>query len=194
MRNVDQFFIKKEKWTKELILLHEIILQHGFDCALKWGAPTYIINGQNVIGLAAFKNHFGLWFFQGALLKDKNKILVSAQEKTKALRQLRFNSFDDIDLKILKSYIVEAKCNALAGNEVPKAKLKNIDTPEILDKALSSDDTLAIAFNALTSYKRKEYKLYIIEAKRETTKVSRLAKIIPMIKSGVGLHDKYKNC
>ena len=31
------------------------------------------------------------------------------------------------------------------------------------------------------------------KAKRETTKRSRLHKIIPMINEGIGLHDKYKN-
>ena len=42
--------------------------------------------------------------------------------------------------------------------------------------------------------KQREYSEYIIEAKREETKQKRVEKIIPMIKIGAGLNDKYKNC
>lgn len=193
---IEQFINKKEKWKEGLLVLHETIMQHGYESGIKWGAPTYMINGQNVIGIGAFKNHFGLWFFQGALLKDKDHVLVNAQEKTKALRQMRFESVDDIDVKVVEAFVKEAKANAEAGKEVPKAKpnAKKIEVPELLQEKLDDDLALKEAFEALPPYKRKEYKLHIAEAKRESTKVSRLEKIIPMIRAGVGLHDKYKDC
>ena len=61
-------------------------------CALgetvKWGGPVYTANGRNVVGLAAFKSCFGLWFFDGARLADKDRVLVNAQEgKSKSMRQ-----------------------------------------------------------------------------------------------------------
>ncbi|MDT0687112.1 DUF1801 domain-containing protein [Autumnicola psychrophila] len=37
---------------------------------MKWGAPVYTLEGKNVIGLAAFKNHCAMWFFNGASLKE----------------------------------------------------------------------------------------------------------------------------
>ena len=40
-------------------------------------------------------------------------------------------------------------------------------------------------------YTRAEY---ISDAKRDETKVKRLAKIMPMIQEGKGLNDKYRNC
>lgn len=193
---IEKFIAKHEKWQEGLIVLHETIMQHGYEATIKWGAPTYVANGQNVIGLGAFKHHFGVWFFQGALLKDKAKVLVNAQEKTKALRQLKYKAVDEIDLKIVSAYAKEAKANAEAGKEVPKAKpnTKKVETPDLLQEKLNTDLELKEAFKALPPYKRKEYKLHILDAKREATKISRLEKIIPMIKAGVGLNDKYKNC
>ena len=44
----------------------------------------------------------------------------------------------------------------------------------------------------MTLGKRKEYAAYVIEAKREETKVKRLEKIKPMILEGIGLNDKYR--
>jgi uncharacterized protein YdeI (YjbR/CyaY-like superfamily) len=37
------------------------------------------------LGIGAFKNHFCLWFHQGVFLKDKQTLLINAQEnKTNA--------------------------------------------------------------------------------------------------------------
>lgn len=44
----------------------------------KWSAPVYTSNGKNIVGLGAFKSYTGLWFFQGALLKDEKKLLINA--------------------------------------------------------------------------------------------------------------------
>ena len=63
-----------------------------------------------------------------------------------------------------------------------------------LKKELQNDAELNRAFKSLTPGKQREYADHINEAKRDATKQSRLEKIIPMIKEGIGLHDKYKNC
>jgi len=39
---------------------------------------------------------------------------------------------------------------------------------------------------------RREFSDYIADAKRTETKLSRIAKILPMIIAGVGLNDKYR--
>lgn len=54
----------------------EIVLSTQLQVAIKWGAPIYTFDGKNIVGLAAFKSHIALWFFQGALLKDRNKKLI----------------------------------------------------------------------------------------------------------------------
>lgn len=35
---------------------------------------------------------------------------------------------------------------------------------------------------------------YVAEAKREETRLRRVEKILPMIRAGGGLHDRYRNC
>jgi len=42
--------------------------------------------------------------------------------------------------------------------------------------------------------KKLELPPELAEAKREATKRSRLEKVLPMIRDGQGLHDKYRNC
>jgi len=195
INSVEEYIERHEKWTDALILLRSILNTTELKETLKWSAPVYTMDGKNVVGLGAFKNHFGLWFFNGVFLKDKKHLLVSAQETTKALRQMRFQSIEEIDKHTVLSYVKEAIENQKLGKELkPEKKPKNVLLPAELQKKLKTDKDLNKAFNELTPYKQREYAEYIGEAKREATKQSRLKKIVPMIRKGFGLNDKYKNC
>ena len=193
---VDEYISKKENWTKELMLLRTVFADLTLDETIKWGSPVYVFNGKNIVGLFAFKNYCGLWFFQGTLLKDKDKVFVNAQEgKTKAMLQWRFNSIDEINTAQIKEYVLEAIENVKLGNEIkPTRNSKPVIIPEELQQELEKNKELKKSFDNFSLSKQREYADYIAEAKRASTKLKRLEKIIPMIISGVGLHDKYKNC
>ena len=111
------------------------------------------------------------------------------------MRQMRFNSEDDIDINVLKQYVLEAMSNSEAGLEVkPKRNLKPIVIPEELKTEFSKNEKLEYRFNEFTISKKREFCEYIALAKREGTKLKRIEKIIPMILDKVGLNDKYRNC
>lgn len=193
---VDEYIGKKEQWRKELTLLRNALLELPVEETIKWGAPTYTYEGKNIVGLAAFKNYCGLWFFQGGLLKDTHKVLMNAQEgKTKAMLQWRFPTIKDIDTKLIKAYVLEAIENQKQGKEIkPQRNKKPLIIPELLQNELETNFSLKENFESFSLSKKREYADYISEAKREATKQYRLEKIIPMILEKKGLHDKYKNC
>ena len=194
--SVEEYIETNEKWSDALAQLRDVLLQTELEETLKWSIPTYTINGKNVCGIGAFKEHFGVWFFQGVFLKDELGILRNAQEgKTKAMRQLNFSSIDEIDKNVLLRYVKEAIANQKAGKEVkPDRSKKETIVPDELKVAFNANSVLEAAFKSLTPYKQREYCEHIASAKREATKHSRLEKIKPMIIQGIGLHDKYKNC
>lgn len=82
---VDEYIAHKSDWSEELKQLRSIMLSTGMEETVKWGGPVYTVNEKNVCGLAGFKNHCGIWFFNGVFLKDTQSLLVNAQESTKAL-------------------------------------------------------------------------------------------------------------
>jgi len=63
---VTTYINDKNTWTQELNLLRSVLLEVGFEETVKWGAPVYTHKGKNIVGLSAFKNYCGLWFFQGS--------------------------------------------------------------------------------------------------------------------------------
>ncbi len=134
-----------------------------------------------------------MWFYQGVFLNDNAKVLINAQEgTTKALRQWRFTSVDEIDDQLVLQYVGEAIQNAKDGKELRPDRDKKLVIPEELQAAFDNDKNLAKAFLAFTPGCQRELAGYIAEAKRIETRESRLQKIIPMILEKRGLNDKYK--
>jgi len=195
VKNAEEYIDVHSKWEHELRQLHELILTTDLKSEIKWGAPVYTLEGKNVVGLGAFKNHIGIWFFNGALLKENTAMLVNAQEgKTKALRQIRFEKEEEIENSVLLPYIKEAILNQHEGKELKPVKVKKVVISEELSQAFLRDPELKESFDRLSPGKQREYAEYISLAKKEETRKRRLEKSAPMIKMGAGLHDKYKNC
>lgn len=181
------------QWEQEVEYLHSIIRKLNLEEAIKWGATIYTHKGRNVVACGGFNNFFSLWFYDGVFLSDPYKVLVNASEgKTKALRQWRFTSKDEIDETKIAAYIREAIRNVDEGKTWTPERSAELAIPEALQEALDADAAFNDAFTALSFYKQKEYVEHIETAKREATRLSRLEKIKPMILDGKGLNDKYR--
>ncbi len=192
--NTDEFLAAQTEWQAGLKQLRSLLLATELEETIKWGIPVYTIKNKNVVGLSAFKEYFGLWFYQGAFLEDSAQVLINAQEGiTKGMRQWRFSSEENIDSALVTAYLKEAIQNQKEGKMIRLAKPKSeLVLPEELQQFLVKNKALSIAFEKLTLGKRREYATYISEAKRVATKVQRLEKIRPMILAGEGLNDRYK--
>ncbi len=192
-KTVDEYFLNLQNGKEILLILRDLLKTTDLVETIKWGAPAYTINGKNVIGMAAFKSYVGLWFFKGALLEDKAKVLINAQEDvTRALRQWRFASVEDRDDKLLLRYVHEAIKNQKQNKEIKPNRKKEIVIPNELQEAFENNSMLENRFNQLTPGKKREFAAYVSAAKRAETRQSRLQKVIPQIIEGIGLHDKYR--
>jgi len=133
INSAEDYFLVKSQWDNILKQLREIILLTELTETLKWGIPTYTLDGKNVAGLVAFKSFVAIWFFNGVLLKDETYKLINAQAgKTKALRQWRFSSIEEIDSTLIKAYLKEAIKNQQEGKTVKPEKKKPLIIPEML--------------------------------------------------------------
>ncbi|KGO90707.1 YdeI/OmpD-associated family protein [Flavobacterium suncheonense] len=186
---------KTNQWEEELGILKSIIDKTELEEMTKWGGPVYTINKKNVVGVGGFKSYVGIWFFNGVFLKDDKKVLVNANEGvTKALRQWRFESKEEIlkNEKAILQYINEAIANEKAGLAIKPEKKEEI-VSELWNAELKADKALKSAFEAFTPYKQREFLEHIESAKQEKTKLSRIEKIKPMVLEGKGLNDKYRS-
>ncbi len=192
-KTAEAYFKNAPQWRDELLVLRKALLAAGLTETVKWGGPVYTLDGVNVVGLAAFKSYVGLWFFQGALLKDPAKILINAQEGvTKAQRQWRMASMQEVRPALVTKYAKEAAALARDGVKVERSAPKPLVMPAELKAALAADKRAAAAFKAMTPGCQREYADYVSEAKQPATRDRRVEKILPMIAAGGGLNDRYK--
>jgi uncharacterized protein YdeI (YjbR/CyaY-like superfamily) len=185
---------KNNDWDEELALLRSVIQKTELIETVKWGGPVFTLHNRNVLGIGGFKSYVGVWFFNGVFLKDKSGILVNANEGvTRSLRQWRFKSKEDIvqNENLLLEYIREAIENEKAGLTLKPQKKETVIS-EYFQAQLDLDAELATGFSTLSGFKQREFIEYIDAAKREETKAARMEKIIPLMKSGIGLNDKYR--
>ncbi len=155
----------------------------------KWG-PNFYYHGM-VCGFGAFKSHVAIAFFQGAMLKDPHKILIT-NPGNQHNRNIKFTDVKEIKATILKAYLKEAAANNKAGVVVKVAPdEKVVVVPDDLKKALAKLK-LTKAFDELAYYKRKEMVMWITDAKRDETRLKRLDKVIDLVDQRKGLNDHYK--
>lgn len=188
---VDWFFNKATKWQKEYDKLRTIILDCGLTEELKWGVPCYTDEGKNIVLIHGFKDYCAILFPKGALLKDREKILIQQTENVQAARQVRFTNIREIiDLaSVLKSYVKEAVKIERSGQKVELKKVSEYKMPDELKARLDKMPALKKAFSALTPGRQKGYIYNISSAKLSKTREARIEKYIPKIMEGKGLDD-----
>lgn len=192
---VEHYYAEEHHYKKAIGKLRDLALKTGLEETYKWMFPTYTLKGKNILSICKFKNHFGIWFFNGVFLRDEKKTLENAQEgKTQAMRHWKFKYTEEIDEMGVMAYIQEAIENQKNGRIFInfKKKVTKQPLPQLLKDALSKNIDVTKAFKKLSLYKQNEYAEYITTAKQEKTKLSRLEKILPMIIEGKGLNDKYR--
>src|SRR5438477_9026905 len=106
----------REQWEAEIAEMRRVLGGFAMKEECKWAKPTYTVDGKNIVIMQGFKDHFGLGFFQGALLKDAKKVLVQLGQ-VHAGRLMKFTSAKEIAAKAdtIKTYVREAIAVENAG-------------------------------------------------------------------------------
>lgn len=188
---VDFYFNKAKKWQEAVNLLRTIALDCGLTEELKWGCPCYTLEGNNIVLIHDFKEYCAFLFFKGAILKDKEGILIQQTENVQSSRQIRFaNALQIVEMKaILKAYILEAIEVEKAGLKVELKKTTEYSIPAEFQSKLDHIPDLKVAFEALTPGRQRGYLLYFSAAKQPKTREARVEKYMPQILNGKGLDD-----
>ena len=163
---------------------------------MKWSFPNFVYKGSILCHMASFKKHCTFGFWQGALIQDTHGILNSSEKN--AMGNLgRITSVADLpDDEILKSYIIQAMMLIDSGVKQSKPKPHpqkvSTDVPEYLNVALEQSPKAKATFELFSLSKRKDYIVWINEAKTEATKQKRLETSIQWLEEGKSKNWKYE--
>jgi uncharacterized protein YdeI (YjbR/CyaY-like superfamily) len=132
-----------------------------------------------------------LGFFQGALLKDRKKVLVQLGQ-VQAGRVMKFASAKEIAAKAatIRAYVREAIAVENAGLRIEKKKTSDFWVPEELNDRFRRDPRFKRAFEALTPGRQRSYLYHFGAAKLSATRTARIEKARPAIFAGRGFLER----
>ena len=198
---IDQYIAKKADFAKP-ILKHIRELVHkacpDVEETIKWGMPYFENKGEILCAMAAFKEHCTFLFWKASLMKDPEKIFQITDRE--AMGHFgRISSLKDLPSdKILIAYIKEAaKLNEDSIKLPPRQKTvetKELETPADLTAALKKNKKAEAHFYKFPPGKKKEYILWLTDAKTEATRTKRLETAVAWIAEGKSRNWKYENC
>jgi uncharacterized protein YdeI (YjbR/CyaY-like superfamily) len=158
---------------------------------LKWSMPSFEYKGI-VCGFAAFKQHCTLMFWKQSLLETdafpKNKTAMGSFGRITSIKDLPSD-------KILVGLIKQAAELNEKGVKVPKkpaATPKDIVVPKDLTTALAKNKTAKATFDKLSPSHKREYVMWIEEAKTDTTRLKRLSTALEWLSEGKSKNWKYE--
>jgi len=181
----------REQWEAEIAEMRRVLAGLAMTEECKWGKPTYTVNGKNIVILQGFKEYFALGFFQGALLKDPEKVLVQLG-RVHAARVMKFTRAKDIKAKAatIKAYVREAIAVENLGLRMEQKKTSDFPVPEELTARFRKDPRFKRAFDALTPGRQRSYLHHFAAAKQSVTRVARIDKAMPAIFEGRGFLER----
>lgn len=196
-KRIDAYIEKKAAFAKPILnqlrkIVHKACPE--VEETIKWGMPFFDYKGSTMCAMAAFKEHCSFMFWKASLLKDPENIM-QISERDGMGNFGRISSIKDIPSeKILIAYIKEAmKLNEENIKVVkPKKALVNQEVPLDFAAALKKNKQAKTVFDNFPPGKRKDYILWITEAKTEPTKLKRIETAVEWIAEGKGRNWKYE--
>ena len=168
--------------------------------AIKWGHPFFLLDGRPFANMAAFKAHCSLGFWKGGRPVAE---AAAPRDKPQAMGQFgRIESVDDLPkATALRRLIVDARAawsaaidEKAAAPPAAKPRREAPALPDDLAAALAARSGARQAFDAFTASQQHEYVDWIVEAKREATRASRVGQAAEWIAEGKTRNWKYQNC
>lgn len=157
--------------------------------SIKWGMPAFGLNGRPLANMAGFKAHvtFGFW----------DRSTHPTGREGEAMGQFgRIVSLDSLPDAPTMEAMIRASALRIGQGAVrqrrPAAPASDPQLPAALRDALDADGEAAAQFAAMPPGARRDYAEWIGEAKRETTRVKRLAEALSCIREGKRRNWKYE--
>lgn len=195
---VDEYIAKVEAFAKP-VLEHWRQLIHD-NCpdvteAIKWGFPHFDYKGDFMCVIASYKNHCSLTFLKAELMSDAR---LKDSKALKPIQRFLGKVTGLSDLPPDEEFVGMLK-EAMALNEkgikviAPKSdKPKVLETPDYFSEKLAGNVKAKTVYESKSDSFRKDYIIWISDAKTDATRQKRMEEAIEWIAEGKGRFWKYE--
>ena len=198
-KKIDAYIAKSADFAKP-ILNHIRELVHktcpSVEEKMKWSMPFFDYKGEMLCHMASFKQHAVMGFWKASLMKDA-VLMENAKSETAMGHLGRITSLKDMPSdKKITGWIKEAMELNDKGIKLPAkpkpAAGKEIAIPDYFTKALDKNKKAKQVFENFAYSHKKEYLMWITEAKTEETRNKRMATALEWMAEGKSRLWKYE--
>jgi len=196
---IDAYIAKAPEFARPILIHLRAVVNAACpeaDETLKWSMPSWTYADGILCGMAAFKQHATFGFWKGSLIVPSDD-----SDNESAMGQFgKITKLADLpSKKVLTGYVKQAMKLNEDGVKVPErarpAKPRPApETPDDLAAALKKNKAAKATWEAFSPSCKREYVEWITEAKREETRLKRLAQAVEWIGEGKQRNWKYQNC
>jgi len=197
---VDAYIDSSEDFAKTILehwrrLIHENC--PNAEEAIKWGLPHFEYNGDNLCVVASYKNHCSFTFLKAELMTNprlkESKDLKPIQRFLGKISKISDLPPDDEFIAMLKEAMQLNEKGIRIKRDKPEAgKPKVLVTPDYLLAALVANPKAKEVFESKSNSFRKEYIVWITDAKTDETRQKRINEALEWIAEGKGRFWKHQ--
>ena len=161
---------------------------------LKWSMPSFVYAGGILCGMAAFKQHasFGFWKHALVMGKDMTRDGMGSYGKMRSVADLP--SKKQLIADIRKAMRLNEPGVKTPGVRKTRTLKPSPRAPDDLAAALNKNKKAQATFDGFAPSHRREYIEWIAEAKRQDTRLRRIAQAIEWMAEGKPRNWKYMQC
>jgi uncharacterized protein YdeI (YjbR/CyaY-like superfamily) len=198
--DIDNYIAKAEDFAKP-ILTHWRQMVHQ-SCpevveAIKWGFPHFDYKNSHMFVIASYKNHCSFSFLKAELMSDPR--LKNSTDQKPIQRFLgKVTKMEDLpaDEEFTAMLLEAVALNENGVNvkrEKPAAdKPRVLETPDYLLAALDAEPKAKQVFESKSNSFRKEYIIWITDAKTDETRQKRITEALEWMAEGKGRFWKHQ--
>lgn len=197
---IDAYIAKAEDFARP-ILEHWRRLVHencpNVEEAIKWGIPHFDYKGDHMCVMAAYKAHCAFTFLKGELMSDSR---LKAAKDLKPIKRLlgKITQFSELIpdqefIVMIKEAVKLNEKGVKIQREKPVVeKPKVLETPDYFLDALVGNPKAKDVFESRSNSFRKEYIIWISDAKTDQTRQKRIDEALEWIADGKGRFWKHQ--
>ena len=200
-----QFSLKIDEYINNSATFAKPILAHwrqlihdscpDVEEAIKWGFPHFDYKGDFMCVIAAYKNHCSLTFLKAELMNDprlkESKALKPIQRFLGKVTNLSDLPPDEEFTRLLRDAMLLNE-QGIKVSVQKSDKPKSLEMPDYFSEKLAGNMKAKDIFENKSDSFRKDYIIWISDAKTDATRQKRMEEAIAWIAEGKGRFWKYE--
>lgn len=191
---IDAYIEKQAEFARPILeRIREVMHTAGpeIEESIKWSMPAFSYKGKPLAGMAAFKAHATLGFWDRTEVRGESAQQGAMGDFGRLTEVADLPGEDELAALIRKAAtLIDAGAKPVRN----KSEKSPIEMPDDLAQALAANPAAQASYDGFPPSGQREYLEWVVEAKRPETRAKRVAQAVEWMAEGKRRHWKYEAC